>query len=130
MREIERALAVFREIGDAGMETEALNGLGEVLFRTGDADKAREHHATALRLASEADVPLEQARAHSGLARVSQASGDLVQARHHWQEALTRYEAIGAPEADDIRTRLATVGDGDDKQTEVEDRGPTDSSPG
>jgi hypothetical protein len=36
-----------------------------------------------------------QARAHSGLARVFQAGGDPVQARHHWQQALTHYTGIG-----------------------------------
>jgi tetratricopeptide (TPR) repeat protein len=109
----EQALAMSREIGDRGQETDALNGLGDVLCRTGDADKARAHHAAALRIASEADSPREQARAHSGLARACQAAGDPVQARHHWQEALDRYTAIGAPEADEVRARLAAIGDGD-----------------
>jgi DNA-binding SARP family transcriptional activator len=125
---LQQALAVFREIGDQAMEAEALNGLGEVLFRTGDAGKARAHHSAALRLASEAGLPLEQARAHSGLARACQADGDPLQARHHWQEALTRYAAIGAPEADEIRARLAMVGDGGDKP--AEEHGTTPPSPG
>jgi hypothetical protein len=59
--------------------------------------------------------PLDQARAHSGLARACEADGDSLQARHHWQGALTRYAAIGAPEAGEIRARLAMTGDsGDD----------------
>jgi tetratricopeptide (TPR) repeat protein len=117
----EQALAMSRKIGDRVLEADALNGLGEVAFRTGDADKARVHHAAALRLATEADAPLEQARAHSGLARACRTDGDSLQARHHWREALTRYAAIGAPEADEIRALLATVGDGD-SPTVVEDR--------
>jgi len=104
----EQVLATAREIGNAGLEADALDGLGEVLLRQGDAHKARAHHATALRLASEADSPREQARAHSGLARACQAAGDLPQARHHWEQALARYTAIGAPEADEIRARLAS----------------------
>ncbi|HEX3920863.1 MAG TPA: tetratricopeptide repeat protein [Streptosporangiaceae bacterium] len=91
------------------MEAGTLNGLGDVFFRSGEPDKARTHHATALRLASEIGSPLEQARAHSGLARAYHADGDSHRARHHWQEALTRYTAVGAPEADEIR-RLATAG--------------------
>jgi hypothetical protein len=71
------------------------------------------HHAAALQLASEAGSPKRQARAHSGLARACQADGDPVQARHHWQQALIHYAAIGAPEADEIRARLATARDGD-----------------
>jgi Flp pilus assembly protein TadD len=103
----EKALAVFREIGDPILEADALNGLGEVLCHTGEADKARAHHATALRLASEADTPQQQARAHSGLARACQADGQSLQARHHWQQALALYTRLGAPEADGIRAQLA-----------------------
>lgn len=90
------------------------------------------HHAAALRLTSEADEPREQARSHSGLARAYDADGDSVQARHHWQEALTRYDAIGAPEAGEIRARLATAdAHGDDgREPTPEDRGTTAPSPG
>jgi Tfp pilus assembly protein PilF len=77
----------------------------------GDTDKARSHHAAALRLASGASEPREQARAHSGLARAYQADGDSFMARYYWQQALTGYTAIGAPEADQVRAQLATPGD-------------------
>jgi tetratricopeptide (TPR) repeat protein len=107
----EQALAMSRDTGHRVVEAEALNGLGDVFFRTGDAGKARPLHDAALRLATEARAPLEQARAHSGLARACQADGKSPQARHHWQQALTRYAAIGAPEADEIRARLAIDGD-------------------
>lgn len=103
----EQAMAMSREIGDPGLEANAQNGLGDVLFLTGDAGKARAHHMVAIRLASQAEAPAHEARAHSGLARVCQAEGDSHRARHHWQEALTRYAAIGAPEAAEIRARLA-----------------------
>jgi hypothetical protein len=97
------------------MQTEALNGLGDVLFAAGDAGTAGEHYATALRLASQAGLPREQARAHTGLARACQVSGDPVQARHHWRQALIRYQAIGAPEAREIRAQLAKARDGRDE---------------
>jgi DNA-binding SARP family transcriptional activator/tetratricopeptide (TPR) repeat protein len=112
----EQALDISRAVGDPILEADALNGLGKLLLsQTGDAESARAHHATALRLVSETNSPREQAHAHDGLARAYQAGGDPVQARHHWQEALTRYAAIGAPEADDIRAQLAKASaDGDD----------------
>jgi DNA-binding SARP family transcriptional activator len=111
----EQALALSREIGHRVVEAEALNGLGDVFFRTGEAGKARAHHTAALRLASETDAPLEQGHAHSGLARTFQVGGNSPQARHHWQQALIHYAAIGAPEAREIRARLAMPGDnGDD----------------
>ncbi len=118
----EQALIMSREIGDRVQDAGALNGLGEVLFLTGEADKARAHHAAALRLASEAGAPWQQARAHSGLARAYQADGDSLQAEHHWREALSRYDTMGAPEAREIRTRLAAACDNSDRST-PEDRG-------
>jgi hypothetical protein len=58
----------------------------------------------------------EQARAHDGLAHAcqaagdpGQAAGDPGQARRHWKEALTLYVGLGAPEADQVRARLATT---------------------
>jgi tetratricopeptide (TPR) repeat protein len=54
---LEQALVISRETGARALEAGALNGLGNVLSRTGDAGKARAHHAAALRLASEADGP-------------------------------------------------------------------------
>jgi tetratricopeptide (TPR) repeat protein len=79
----EQALALSREIGDRDLEADTLDGLGDVLCQTSDAGKARAYHA----------------------------DGDSPQARQHWQEALTRYTAIGAPEADEIRARLAAATD-------------------
>lgn len=96
-----------REIGDPVRQADARNGLGEVLFQLDDATKAREHHAAALRLAAEPNSLREQARAHRGLARVCEADGDPAQARYHWRQALTRYVALGALEAREIRARLS-----------------------
>jgi tetratricopeptide (TPR) repeat protein len=118
----ERALATFREIGDPILEGAALNGLADVLSQTGHTDRARAHHATALRLASETNCRSSKPRAHNGPARAYHADGDSHQARHDWQEALTRYAAIGAPEARDIRARLAMTGDGHNDDEPVEER--------
>ncbi len=50
--------------------------------------------------------PAEQARAHAGLA-ASEADGGSGHASRHWRKALDLYAKIGAPEADQIRTRLS-----------------------
>jgi DNA-binding SARP family transcriptional activator len=121
----EQALAIFRAIGDQILQADALNGLGDILFRTGHADRARAHHATALQFASQAGSQLHQAHAHSGLAHAYHADGHSLQARHHWQEALIRYTAIGAPEADQIRAQLTMADSGDDDQKPLEDDGGT-----
>jgi DNA-binding SARP family transcriptional activator/Tfp pilus assembly protein PilF len=67
---LEGALTVAREIGEPELEAEALNDLGDLFFQTGSADKARAQYAAALRLASEIRSLRQQARAHSGLARI------------------------------------------------------------
>jgi DNA-binding SARP family transcriptional activator/Tfp pilus assembly protein PilF len=106
-----KALALLRDIGDRNREAGALNSLGESLLAAGRSVDVCTQHAFALGLATQVGNKYEQARAHSGLARACQVGGDSVQARHHWQEALTRYASIGAPEAGEIRAQLAVAGD-------------------
>jgi tetratricopeptide (TPR) repeat protein len=70
---------------------------------------ARVEHTAALRLAAQAGDTYEQARAHAGLASSWQASGYPDRARRHWQEALKRYDGLGAPEADQVRATLTEL---------------------
>jgi tetratricopeptide (TPR) repeat protein len=105
-----QALEVFREIGDRGGETEALNGLGESLCADGAPDVARVQHRTALMLATDIGDRYEQARAHDGLGRTYRPTQPR-RARQHWLEALARYVALGVPEAESVRRRLATLGE-------------------
>jgi DNA-binding SARP family transcriptional activator/tetratricopeptide (TPR) repeat protein len=103
------ALGLFREIGDRAGEADALNGLGEVCLATGQPGSARTQHAAALGLANQIRDAYQQARAHRDLGATHQAAGDPGQARRHWQQALTLYTSIGAPEAEDVRAQLITV---------------------
>jgi tetratricopeptide (TPR) repeat protein len=105
----QQALALYCEIGDRAGQAQALNSLGEVLLATGQAHHARTQHTTALGLASQIGDQQQQARAHNGLACVHDATGDSGQAHHHWQEALTLYTALNAPEADQVRTQLTAA---------------------
>jgi DNA-binding SARP family transcriptional activator/Flp pilus assembly protein TadD len=105
----QQALALFREIGVPYGEAEALNGLGQVFLAAGRPDDARAQHAAALSLAGQIDNKTEKARAHDGLGCSHDATGDSGQARCHWQQALTLYVELGAPEADDVRGRLAAM---------------------
>jgi tetratricopeptide (TPR) repeat protein/transcriptional regulator with XRE-family HTH domain len=105
-----QALALFREIGDLAGETDVLNGLGRVSLALGQLQQARSQHAAALSLASRIGEEHEQANAHHGLGHVYQATGDLSQARWHWQQALTLYTSLGAPETDQVRAQLASLG--------------------
>ena len=105
----QEALTLFRELGDRAGEAEALNGLGDALLASGQPEDARAQHAIALGLASQIGDKFERARAHNGLAHTFHATGDPGQARHHWQQALTVYTELGAPEVDDVRARLTAA---------------------
>jgi hypothetical protein len=65
----------------------------------------------ALGLASQVGDKYEQARAHSGLARGYQATGEPARAHRHLQQALALFTELGAPEADQLRAQLATAGE-------------------
>jgi tetratricopeptide (TPR) repeat protein len=105
---IDRALALCGETGDKTAEARALNSRGEVFLATGQPGDARARHATALGLADQTGDELEQARAHNGLAHAFLATGDSGQARAHSEQALAIYAELGAPEAEEIRTQLAS----------------------
>ncbi len=110
-RYLREALALSRETGERAGEAEALNGLGDVLLATGQPHDAGASHATALDLASRIGDEYQQARAHDGLGHACNASGDPDQARRHWQEALSLFAGLGAPEADQVRAKLADPND-------------------
>ena len=103
----QRALALFREVGDRSGEANTLNGLGELFLAVGRPGDSRAHHTMALNAARGIGDTYEQARAHDGLGRACLVVGDDAEARYNWQRALADYAQLGAPEADQIRKRLA-----------------------
>jgi DNA-binding SARP family transcriptional activator/Tfp pilus assembly protein PilF len=108
--QLTQALGLYRETGNVPGEAEALNGLGEVSLASSRPGDALDQHTTALRLAGQIGDKYEEARALAGLARAYDAVGDLGMGRRHWQQALTRYTDLGAPESDQIRAQLSGAG--------------------
>jgi tetratricopeptide (TPR) repeat protein len=103
------ALACSRELGDQSVETEALNGQGELSLATGQAARAVARYTAALGLASRIGDQYEQARAHDGLARGHHAMGEADRARRHWQRALALFSRLGTPEAGELHSQLIGV---------------------
>ncbi|MEV0132559.1 tetratricopeptide repeat protein [Dactylosporangium sp. NPDC050688] len=95
--------------GDRNYEFEALQGLGRLRYATGDPDTAVAQHYKALTLAGELGQPVDEARAHDGLAHAYRARGEDVQAREHWQHALTILTGLGIDRTDDEETTTAAV---------------------
>ncbi|SHM88341.1 AfsR/SARP family transcriptional regulator [Cryptosporangium aurantiacum] len=96
---LRQAVALFGTIGERYGETCALNGLAEALQGQGDPEAA-DRFTAALTLATTIGERAEQARAHVGLARTTEA------ARSHLEQALALYTEIGSSRADDVRKEL------------------------
>jgi DNA-binding SARP family transcriptional activator/Tfp pilus assembly protein PilF len=106
---LRQALALFRATGDRAGEAEALSGLGDVLLAMGQPGPALAEYTTALAVASQIGNMYEKARANNGLARAHRACGDASSARLHWQQALSLYADLSAPEADKVREQLGSI---------------------
>ncbi len=106
---LRQALTLFRETGDRAGEAEALNGLGDVLLAMEQSSPALAEYTLALTVASQIGNMSEKARANNGLARAYRADGNLSSARLHWQQALSLYADLSAPEADKVREQLASI---------------------
>jgi DNA-binding SARP family transcriptional activator len=102
-----QALALYRKTGFQYGEARTLRSLAAALHGAGQPADARAGLQTALRLAAETGNTHEQANAHRDLAESHHCAGQNEQARHHWQQALDLYTQLGAPEADQIRSRLS-----------------------
>lgn len=102
-----QAGAVARESQDRIGEAEALNGLGEAYLSASQPRKAHAAHVHALNLTTQTGDRFELARAYTGLARAHHADGDVSQALDLWHNALTLYDDLGTPEADQVRVQLA-----------------------
>jgi tetratricopeptide (TPR) repeat protein len=72
---LRQALTVAREHGEARLEVQALNGLGETQLARGQPDAALAQHQHALTLARQLGVREEQARAHAGAAYALHVTG-------------------------------------------------------
>jgi tetratricopeptide (TPR) repeat protein/DNA-binding XRE family transcriptional regulator len=103
---LKQALDLHRESGYQFGEIITLRSLAQALHGTGQPAAARAELAEALRLAAETGNTYQQASAHRDLAESHHAGGQDEPARHHWQQALDLYTQLGAPEAEQVSSRL------------------------
>jgi tetratricopeptide (TPR) repeat protein len=103
---LRQALTVFRQTGHRQGETQTLRTMAEALRGAGQLAAARAQLTTALQLAADTGNTYQQASVHRDLGESHHSAGENEQARQHWQQALTLYTQLGAPEADQVRSRL------------------------
>lgn len=102
-----RALEVFRADGHRNRESWALRLLGDAYRAQGRLDRAVEHHRLALEsVPSEHRNRAYEADALQALGDDLHLTGDRDTAREYWIRALTLYERLGDPRADETRARL------------------------
>jgi tetratricopeptide (TPR) repeat protein len=106
---LREALALFRQTGYQFGEVITLRNLAEALHKAGEPGAARAELAAALRLAAETGNTYQQASVHRDLAESHHDADEGDQARHHWGQAMDLYTQLGAPEADQIRSRLSVA---------------------
>jgi tetratricopeptide (TPR) repeat protein len=106
-----QALALYQETGYQFGQITTLRSLAEALHGAGQPEAARAELATALRLAADTGNTYQQASAHHDLAEIYNQVGETEQARDHWRRALELYTQLGAPEADQVRSRLVARGE-------------------
>jgi DNA-binding SARP family transcriptional activator/tetratricopeptide (TPR) repeat protein len=100
------ALAEFVELDlrlDAAM---AINALGDAYRRVGQEGRAAEAYLQALTAGKRCGSRFEQARAHHRLGELARRRGDDDLAVRHWRTAFDGYQALGAPQADEVRDLL------------------------
>ncbi|MEJ2855115.1 MULTISPECIES: AfsR/SARP family transcriptional regulator [unclassified Saccharothrix] len=100
------AVEMYREVGEQCGESTCHIDLATVLMESGELSDAVSSARTALSVASAAMSPYHQALAHDRLATVFDRQG-VVGALAHWQRALALFTELNAPEADQVRARLA-----------------------
>ncbi|WP_158842952.1 AfsR/SARP family transcriptional regulator [Saccharothrix deserti] len=100
------AVTMYREVGEQCGESTCHTDLAMVLLESGEEAEAVTSARTALSVASAAASPYHQAVAHDRLATVFDRQG-MAGAVAHWQRALALFTELNAPEADQVRERLA-----------------------
>jgi tetratricopeptide (TPR) repeat protein len=107
----QQALQIAREADDRTLETSILNNMAEAHYRSANIEAARISYESALALATEDGDHYERARALAGVGRIMHADGQSYGARQRWNEALALFIELDAPEAEEVRARIASSDD-------------------
>lgn len=110
LRELAGARRIFADLSDLYLETRTLTSLAQTLLLAGRAAEAVEPLKVALAAAARLGSRYEQARAAHFLGKAAVMLGDVPAARRHLSDALAGFEASAAPDADQVRGELASLG--------------------
>jgi tetratricopeptide (TPR) repeat protein len=95
-RKPQRAVRISRDRGDRDIETKALVGLGHVLSKVGEKQRALELYYEAAPLLQEVDDPYDTASLYTGMGYLYDELGDSEVAKEFYLRALDLSEEIGS----------------------------------
>lgn len=104
-----RSLTIATEVGDRVLQSAVTGHLGRLQLTLGHIEPARTLLTQAADIAADVGATYEEACAWDTLAGLELAAQQPDTARQWWTRALTGFEAMGAPEADRVRTHLADL---------------------
>jgi tetratricopeptide (TPR) repeat protein len=108
IRDLAEARGMFAALPDRYNQARATGELGRAYLLAGEPGKARRTLGAALDDMTALDSPYEQARIHVALADTEARLGDTDGICRHLELALAVYDALGAPEAKQVRIALAS----------------------
>ncbi|MEU1802296.1 BTAD domain-containing putative transcriptional regulator [Streptomyces sp. NPDC019937] len=106
-----KALALLREAGDGRGESAAWDSLGYAHHHLGDHQQAITCYRRAVELRRGLDERVREAESLHRLGDAQRTAGDVAGARASWCAALSRFDALGHPDADRVRAGLAGLGE-------------------
>ncbi|MFD7506000.1 BTAD domain-containing putative transcriptional regulator [Streptomyces sp. NPDC059850] len=104
-----KALALLREAGDGRGESAAWDSLGYAHHHLGDHQQAIACYRRAVELRRGLDERVREAESLYRLGDAQRTAGDVAGARDSWRAALSRFDALGHPDADLVRDGLARL---------------------
>ncbi|MGW2327392.1 AfsR/SARP family transcriptional regulator [Streptomyces sp. NPDC001700] len=104
-----KALALLREAGDGRGESAAWDSLGYAHHQLGDHQQAIACYRRAVELRRGLDERVREAESLYRLGDAQRTAGDVAGARDSWRAALSRFDALGHPDADQVRDGLARL---------------------
>jgi tetratricopeptide (TPR) repeat protein len=113
----QQALNLHRELDDRWGEAATLDSLGYAHHHLGHHDQAITHYQQSLTLWRESSDHYQEADILTHLGDTHHATGNFAAARDAWQQALTIFEQLDHPDADTVRTKLATLDTDPEKPT-------------
>lgn len=105
----QQALPMLRQLGDSHREADTFDSLGYIHHQLAHYPEAISHFQQSIALWRLLESPFDKAKTLIRLGDTYRVVGDDVAAGMAWREALTALDLMSQPEAEGVRTRIASL---------------------